>query len=391
MRIAGNTVRSKHASISLLSIFAAAASSQAQDQTAQRHTVEAQQAELEHGKAVVVKEARNLAERATAMRDLEATVLAAEARLKEAQRDHEAAMQRHEADLLRRVARQEEEEERLKESSVQAAAAEAACKVREGNLSQQAITAKEKAAALELRALEVAQAQDHVKQEHAKLGEERKEYHAQKKAFGERQSRVEQREKLVTEKEEAARELERKAGLREERAEKAKAEAIEARSQLKLEEARMEVLRGQISSKQRECDAAVAKREEKEAAIDADLRAVRKERGEVDLALLKLEQANRDRLNVVMVNVDNPRWQDLVDRYEVNGIPQLNLFSADGTAVGRSIGLRREEELTALADALIEGRSFPSLQGLGPVTPRSDFMPAQAAINAGPRSHSQAG
>ena len=108
-------------------------------------------------------------------------------------------------------------------------------------------------------------------------------------------------------------------------------------------------------------------------------------------AMLKLEQANRDRLNVVMVNVDNPRWQDLVDRYEVNGIPQLNLFSADGTAVGRSIGLRREEELTALADALIEGRSFPSLQGLGPVTPRSDFMPAQAAINAGPRSHSQAG
>ena len=108
-------------------------------------------------------------------------------------------------------------------------------------------------------------------------------------------------------------------------------------------------------------------------------------------AMLKLEQAHRDRLDVVMVNVDNPRWQDLVDRYEVNGIPQLNLFRADGTAVGRSIGLRREEELTALADALIEGRSFPSLQGLGPVTPRSDAMRSQASSSAGPRSHSQAG
>ena len=50
-----------------------------------------------------------------------------------------------------------------------------------------------------------------------------------------------------------------------------------------------------------------------------------------------------------------------------------------------------EEELTALADALIEGRSFPSLQGLGPVTPRSDAMRAQAPSSAGPRSHSQAG
>ena len=68
-------------------------------------------------------------------------------------------------------------------------------------------------------------------------------------------------------------------------------------------------------------------------------------------AMLKLwRQANcAIASNVVMVNVDNPRWQDLVDRYEVNGIPQLNLFSAEGhSQVGRSIGLRSaEEELTA--------------------------------------------
>ena len=38
-------------------------------------------------------------------------------------------------------------------------------------------------------------------------------------------------------------------------------------------------------------------------------------------AMLSLEQSTRDRLDVVLVNVDNPRWLDLVDRYEVNGIP----------------------------------------------------------------------
>ena len=62
-------------------------------------------------------------------------------------------------------------------------------------------------------------------------------------------------------------------------------------------------------------------------------------------AMLQLEQSQRGQLDVVMVNVDNPRWQDLVDRYDVNGIPQLNLFDAAGQPVGRSIGLRREQEL----------------------------------------------
>ena len=57
-------------------------------------------------------------------------------------------------------------------------------------------------------------------------------------------------------------------------------------------------------------------------------------------AMLELERSTQNRLDVVLVNVDNPRWQDLVNRYEVNGIPQLNLFSADGQPRGKSIGLR---------------------------------------------------
>ena len=104
-------------------------------------------------------------------------------------------------------------------------------------------------------------------------------------------------------------------------------------------------------------------------------------------AMLKLEQSTQQQLDVVMVNVDNPRWQDLVDRYDVNGIPQLNLFNAEGDAVGRSIGLRRDEELSLLADALIQDSPLPSLQGLGRVSARTDDAPQQASLTAGPRSH----
>ena len=41
-------------------------------------------------------------------------------------------------------------------------------------------------------------------------------------------------------------------------------------------------------------------------------------------SMLDLEKKLRDRLDVVLVNVDNPRWQDLVDRYDVNGIPPVS-------------------------------------------------------------------
>ena len=104
-------------------------------------------------------------------------------------------------------------------------------------------------------------------------------------------------------------------------------------------------------------------------------------------SMLTLEKQSRDRLDVVLVNVDNPRWQDLVDRYDVNGIPQLNLFNAEGDAVGRSIGLRREQELSLLADALIQGSPLPSLQGLGRVSERTDDAPQQASLTAGPVSY----
>ena len=111
-------------------------------------------------------------------------------------------------------------------------------------------------------------------------------------------------------------------------------------------------------------------------------------------SMLELETATRERLDVVLVNVDNPRWQDLVDRYDVNGIPQLNLFNAEGEPRGRSLGLRSSEELQLLGAALLEDQPLPALPGVGSIsrlpTPSSN-QPALAGTSsqptAGPRSH----
>ena len=111
-------------------------------------------------------------------------------------------------------------------------------------------------------------------------------------------------------------------------------------------------------------------------------------------SMLELEKSSKDRLDVVLVNVDNPRWQDLVDRYDVNGIPQLNLFNAEGEPKGRSLGLRSAEELLLLRAALLENQPLPALPGVGNVS----RLPMPASTNtasaevlsqptAGPRSH----
>jgi thiol-disulfide isomerase/thioredoxin len=105
-------------------------------------------------------------------------------------------------------------------------------------------------------------------------------------------------------------------------------------------------------------------------------------------AMDRLEQQHRGALDVVLLNVDNPRWQAEVDRFEVNGIPQLELFDAGGQPVGRSIGARSATELDVLTTALLQGDPLPQLPGVGATSALPASLPTEsAATQAGPRSH----
>jgi len=111
-------------------------------------------------------------------------------------------------------------------------------------------------------------------------------------------------------------------------------------------------------------------------------------------AMETIEQRHRGKLDVVLLNVDNPRWQPQLERFAVNGIPQLDLFDAEGGPVGRSIGARRLEELEALTTALLQGQPLPPLAGVGatsalPDLPAPDNLEeaATTATTIGPRSH----
>ena len=82
-------------------------------------------------------------------------------------------------------------------------------------------------------------------------------------------------------------------------------------------------------------------------------------------AMAAVEARHRGALNVVMLNVDNPRWLPEIERYAVNGIPQLEFFSADGRNVGRAIGARSAAELEQLSTALLTDAPLPALAGVG--------------------------
>jgi thiol-disulfide isomerase/thioredoxin len=99
-------------------------------------------------------------------------------------------------------------------------------------------------------------------------------------------------------------------------------------------------------------------------------------------AMETIEQKRRGALDVVLLNVDNPRWQPELERYAVNGIPQLELFDAGGHSVGRSIGARRPEELEALTTALV-ARPLPQLVGVGATSSLEEAPGAPAAPGGG--------
>ena len=57
-----------------------------------------------------------------------------------------------------------------------------------------------------------------------------------------------------------------------------------------------------------------------------------------------LKQEYEKDINFVFLNVDNQKWENYIRKFDVNGIPQINLFDREGTLKQTFIG--KQEELT---------------------------------------------
>ena len=57
-----------------------------------------------------------------------------------------------------------------------------------------------------------------------------------------------------------------------------------------------------------------------------------------------LKDAYEEDINFVFLNVDNQKWEKYIRKFNVNGIPQVNLFDRKGNLISTFIG--KQEELT---------------------------------------------
>ena len=68
------------------------------------------------------------------------------------------------------------------------------------------------------------------------------------------------------------------------------------------------------------------------------------------VSLLK-EEYEKD-INFVFLNVDNQKWDKYIRKFEVNGIPQINLFDRKGDLISTFIGKQEEIKIRNSIDQL---------------------------------------
>ena len=71
-----------------------------------------------------------------------------------------------------------------------------------------------------------------------------------------------------------------------------------------------------------------------------------------------LKEEYEKEINFVFLNVDNQKWDNYIRKFEVNGIPQINLFDRDGNLISTYIGKQEETKIRgSLADLKGEPKS----------------------------------
>lgn len=105
-----------------------------------------------------------------------------------------------------------------------------------------------------------------------------------------------------------------------------------------------------------------------------------------ELQALKAEYT--DRVNFVMLNVDNDKWLPEVTHYKVDGIPHFLYLNVASEVQGSAIGEQPKLIVSENLQALIDNIELPHAQTIPGQT--SDYQPPTAAATPNrddPRSH----
>lgn len=94
-----------------------------------------------------------------------------------------------------------------------------------------------------------------------------------------------------------------------------------------------------------------------------------------------------DRVNFVMLNVDNTKWLPEMTEYEVDGIPHFVYLNPSGVAVAQSVGEVPRAIMAQDLDALIAGVEFRGDRNSSRVSQLEERDILESSLSDDPRSH----
>ncbi|KAK6937128.1 Thioredoxin domain [Dillenia turbinata] len=101
--------------------------------------------------------------------------------------------------------------------------------------------------------------------------------------------------------------------------------------------------------------------------------------------IYKVEQQYRDRVNFVMLNVDNTKWEQELDEFGVEGIPHFAFLDREGNEEGYVVGRLPRQYFLENVDALVRGEaSVPHARVVGRYS-SAEARKAHQVVD--PRSH----
>jgi thiol-disulfide isomerase/thioredoxin len=103
--------------------------------------------------------------------------------------------------------------------------------------------------------------------------------------------------------------------------------------------------------------------------------------------IAQLEQEYADKVNFVMLNVDNTKWLPEILKYRVDGIPHFVYFGKAGDAIAQAIGEQPRTVMASNLTALLNDAPLPYTSASGKVSKyEANVVPSSETDD--PRLHS---